>query len=191
MKFDRDKHHRRSIRLPGCDYSHPGEYFVTLCTLGRECLFGDPIRGAVRLNEWGRVAREEWLRSAGVRPGVVLDAFVIMPNHMHGIIILTAESQSVGPRVGTHALGAHSCAPLQNQNPSLRRPRRSLASFVACYKASVTRRVNELRGTPGARLWQRNYYERVIRDDDEMGRALGYIADNPARWAADDYFVRS
>ncbi len=78
-----------------------------MCTFDRECLFGDPIPGAVRLNERGRVASEEWLRSAGVRPGVVLDAFVIMPNHMHGIIILTAESQSVGPRVG-----AHSCAPL-------------------------------------------------------------------------------
>ncbi len=187
MIFDRHKHHRRSIRLPGCDYAQPGVYFVTLCTYGRECIFGTVEDGAVRLNEWGRVARDEWLRSAALRPGIILDAFVIMPNHLHGIIIFTPESQ----RAGT-AVGAHSCAPLPRTplpHSPLRRKPRSLGSFVASYKATTTRRINRLRDTPGARLWQRNYFERVIRDDDELARGRGYVAANPGRWAEDDYYV--
>ena len=118
MTFDRRKHHRRSIRLAGYDYSDPGAYFVTLCTYGRECVFGAVAAGAVRLNDCGLVAREEWLRTGAVRPGVVLDAFVVMPNHIHGIIILTLESQSQ-----PFPVGAHSCAPLQRaplQNPAVR-----------------------------------------------------------------------
>ena len=113
--FDRHKHHRRSIRLAGHDYSWPGAYFVTLCTYGRDYLFGGVAGGGVRLNEYGRVARDEWLRSGAVRAGIILDAFVIMPNHLHGIIILTPESQSgVGAHaVGARTVGAHSCAPLQ------------------------------------------------------------------------------
>jgi REP element-mobilizing transposase RayT len=193
--YDRYKHHRRSIRLPGYDYSLPGAYYVTLCTYGKDCIFGDVNGRAVRLNEYGLVARREWLRSAAVRPGINLDAFVIMPNHLHGIIILTAESQSgVGADgvgavgVGANAVGAPSGAPLQ---PALYRPPRSLSSFVACYKATVTRRINRSRDTRGARVWQRNYYERVIRDDDELAGARGYIIDNPGRWADDDYFVDS
>jgi putative transposase len=197
MAFDRHKHHRRSIRLPGYDYSEPGAYFVTLCTYGRECVFGAVAAGAVRLNDCGLVAQEDWLRTGAVRPGVVLDALVVMPNHIHGIIILTPESQShtadnddvggVGA-VGAHGRGAQLCAPTRTGGALQRRPR-SLASFVACYKATVTRRINALRDSPGARVWQRNYYERVIRDDDELARARAYIADNPARWADDDYFV--
>ena len=190
MSFDRHKHHRRSIRLPGYDYSWPGAYFVTICTYGSDCLFGAVAGGRVRLSECGCAARDEWLRSASVRVGIILDAFVIMPNHLHGIIVLTPESQSNVSDVGAHAVGAHSCAPLQpRQQPRLQRRPRSLSSFIACYKATATRRINQLRGTPGARVWQRNYYERVVRDDDELARARGYILQNPARWAEDDYFT--
>jgi REP element-mobilizing transposase RayT len=182
MIYDRHKHRRRSVRLPGYDYSWPGAYFVTICTYGRDCLFGAFAGGRVRLSECGRAARDEWLRSAAVRPGIVLDAFVIMPNHLHGIIILTPESQ-----LNVSDVGAHSCAPLQP--PPLQRRPRSLSSFIACYKATVTRGVNRSRGTPGARVWHRNYYERVVRDDDELARARGYISRNPARWPDDDYFT--
>jgi REP element-mobilizing transposase RayT len=202
MPFDRHKHHRRSVRLRGYDYSWPGAYYVTICTYGRECVFGAVRRRAVRLNEYGRVARDEWLRSASVRPGIVLDAFVVMPNHVHGIIILTPESQST-KLVGAH-VGAYSCTPLPplpdaplpdtplpppEQQPPLQRRPRSLSSFVACYKATVTRRVNALRDSPGARVWQRNYYEHIIRDDDDLARVRGYIITNPARWADDDYYT--
>ena len=186
MPFDRHKHRRRSIRLPGSDYSWPGVYYVTICTYGRDCLFGAVAGGRVRLSEYGRAARDEWLRSAAVRPGITLDAFVIMPNHLHGIIILTPESQSPDPAGAHGGVGAHSCAPLQ---PPLQRRPRSLSSFIACYKATVTRRINQMRDTAGARVWQRNYYERIVRDEEELARARGYITENPRRWADDDYFV--
>ena len=84
MPFDRHKHYRRSIRLAGYDYSQPGAYFVTVFTYGRECLFGAVCAGAVRLSDCGLVAREEWLRTARVRTEIDLDAFVVMPNHLHG-----------------------------------------------------------------------------------------------------------
>lgn len=180
MVFDRHKHRRRSIRLRGRDYSRPGTYFVTLCTYYRECLFGTVEAGSVRLSEWGLAAREEWLRTAQVRPEIELDAFVVMPNHLHGIVIIT------------EVVGAQGLAPLRNpteSKPALYRPPRSLGSFVAGYKMAVTKRVNRLRDTPGARVWQRNYYERVIRDDDEAVSARIYIRDNPGRWPEDDYYV--
>jgi len=179
MVYDRHKHHRRSIRLPGCDYSHPGAYFVTVCTYGRDCLFGAGEAGTVRLNEYGLVARYEWLRSAGVRDEIELDAFVVMPNHIHGIVVVTDAT-----------VGATGRSPLHKTDGRPRGPaKRSLASFICGYKPAVTRRINQLRDTRGARVWQRNYYERVIRDDDELAQARGYIIDNPGRWADDDYFV--
>ena len=134
------------------------------------------------MNEYGRVARDEWLRSAAGRAEIELEAFVIMPNHIHGIVIITDDA----------VVRATGRSPLRDTEGRPRGPaKRSLASFICGYKPVVTRRINQLRDTPGARVWQRNYYERVIRDDEELGRALGYIADNPARWANDDYFVRS
>jgi putative transposase len=178
MVYDRHKHHRRSIRLRGCDYSHPGAYFVTLCTYGRDCLFGAVAGGTVRLNEYGLAARDEWLRSAGARAEIELDAFVVMPNHIHGIVVITG------------GVGATGRSPLHYVDDRPRGPaKRSLASFIGGYKPAVTRRINQMRDTPGARVWQRNYYERVIRDEDELARARGYVVDNPGRWAADDYFI--
>jgi putative transposase len=179
MVYYRHKHRRRSIRLPGCDYSHPGAYFVTLCTYGRDCLFGNVNGGAVRLNDYGLVARDEWLRSAAARAEIELDAFVVMPNHIHGIVVIADD-----------VVGATGRSPLHYTDDRPRGPtKRSLASFICGYKPAVTRRINQMRDTPGARVWQRNYYERVIRDDDELARARGYVADNPGRWAYDDYFV--
>jgi putative transposase len=193
MRFDRHKHHRRSIRLRGYDYSRPGAYFVTICTYGRECVLGDVAAGAVRLNERGLIAREEWLRSAHARYEIELNAFVVMPNHLRAIVLIK-DTGATGPDVGASdpvgatgpEVGAQGLAPLHNT--PLRRPSRSLGSFIAGFKMAVTKRINTLRGTPGARVWQRNYYERVLRDDDELARARGYIADNPGRWAEDDYY---
>jgi putative transposase len=192
MVFDRHKHHRRSIRLRGRDYSLPGAYFVTLCTYYRECLFGAVAAGRVRLSEYGLVAREEWLRTAQVRAEIASDAFVVMPNHIHGIVVITDDGAVGATATGATAVGTQGLAPLRNpplQVPPLYRPPRSLGSFVAGYKMAVTKRVNRLRDTPGARVWQRNYYERVIRDDDEAVRARAYIRDNPGRWADDDYYM--
>lgn len=86
MRYDLDRHHRRSVRLRGYDYSQPGAYFVTVCTQDRACLFGAIVNGTVRLNDSGQIVHQEWLRTAKMRPNVELDAFVVMPNHVHGII---------------------------------------------------------------------------------------------------------
>jgi putative transposase len=175
---------RRSIRLYCYDYSVPGAYFVTVCTHRRECIFGRiPSNGNVTLNRYGRIAFEEWRSSAEMREEMDLDTFVVMPNHVHGIVVIKHD-------ISGNDVGAQGLAPLQNpplQQPALYRPPRSLGYFIAGYKMAVTKRINALRKTPGAPVWQRNYYERILRNDDELNGARFYIQENPARWADDDY----
>ena len=108
MGNDTKKHHRRSIRLPGYDYASPGAYFVTICTPQGELLFGDVVDGDVALNESGQSACEEWLASEQIRQEIELDAFVIMPNHLHGIVWIreTDDEPTVGARdEGSHCVG--------------------------------------------------------------------------------------
>ena len=169
MKYDPGKHHRRSVRLPGYNYAQAGAYFVTFVTHQRQCLFGEIVDGEMLVGSHGDTVMEEWLRSAEVRREIELDAFVLMPNHVHGIVII-------------RDVGAHGRAPLP---PTSHRPPRSLGSFVAGFKSAITKRINLLRETPGRPVWQRNYYERVIRDDAELNRMRQYIADNPACWEED------
>jgi len=169
MRYDAEKHHRRSIRLRGYDYAQAGAYFVTICTQNRECLFGEIVDGQVALNVPGEVVAEEWLRSARIRGEIELDAFVVMPNHLHGIVVI-------------RDVGAHGRAPLPSPP---HRPPRSLGSFVAGFKSVSTKRINAIRGTPGVPVWQRNYREHVIRDDHDLGRVRRYIAENPLRWDED------
>jgi len=96
MKFDPQKHQRRSIRLKDYDYTQPGAYFVTLCTWRRECLFGDVANGAVQLSPFGRIAQEQWLRLGRRFPQVDFSTYVIMPNHVHGIIVLRDTGKGAG-----------------------------------------------------------------------------------------------
>ena len=172
MNYDPTTHHRRSIRLPAYDYAQPGAYFVTLVTQARESLFGQVIDGEMRLNGLGDVVAQEWRRTGEMRD-VGLDLFVVMPNHAHGILIV---------------VGAHSRAP-EHDPPEygvpLYRPPRSLGSLVAGFKSAVTKRINGMRGTPGLPVWQRNYYEHVIRDEEELNRIREYVASNPTHWEED------
>ena len=178
MNYNPQIHQRRSIRLPGFDYTEPGAYFVTICAYGRECLFGKVAYGDVVLNHLGRLAHEEWTYTEVIRPDVQLDEFVIMPNHIHGIIAIQRSSRSVG---------AHGRAPLPSGGAFLQRPPRSLGSFLAGFKSAATKRINAFRRSPGQPVWQRNYYEHVIRDDRDLDRIRRYIRDNPAKWAEDIY----
>jgi REP element-mobilizing transposase RayT len=166
--------HRRSVRLRGYDYSRSGAYFVTLCVQNGVCLFGEIADGEMILNPLGKLASEEWLKSAVIRPGIQLDEFVVMPNHFHGIVAL--------PSQGTNAIRqeAHCCAPLQ------RRPR-SLGSLIAEFKGITTKCVNEIHQAPGTRIWQRNFHDRVIRDDGALIRIRNYIISNPVNWLKDEY----
>jgi REP element-mobilizing transposase RayT len=155
MPYDPDKRRRRSIRLKDYDYSQAGAYFVTMCTYKKECGFGNVVNGEMMLNEFGKAVAEEWNRSAEIRHEVELDAFVVMPNHIHGIVVIV-ESY----------VGAQGLAPLQQTQRgcvSLQRKPRSLSTFIWGFKSAVTRRINDLRGTPYAPLWQRNYLEMGFR----------------------------
>jgi len=172
------KHDRRSIRLKGYDYSLPGAYFVTICTQNKRCLFGGVVEGQMRMNDCGRAVHEEWWRTETIRPGIRLDAWVVMPNHVHGIVMITRPPGGT-PAAPTRSesVGAHSCAPL-------RKPR-SMASIIAQFKASAARRVNEMLQSPAAPMWQRNYYQHIIRSDRELIRIRKYVATNSLHWPFD------
>lgn len=165
--------HRKSIRLPEYDYSRPGAYFITIVTKNREPLFGEISNGEVILYPLGKIVYEEWLRTPIIRSEIILDSFMVMPNHIHGIIqILDNDSTKI-------PVGAHSRAPL------LQRQTKSVGSFVAGFKSIVTSRINEYRKTPGCPVWQRNYYEHIIRNEDDLRITREYIHNNPLRWEVD------
>ena len=199
MPYDPDKHDRQSTRLPEWDYRTPAAYFVTVCTHDRVCLFGEVVRGRMSLNAYGRVVTAEWRRTERVRDNVMLDAFVVMPNHVHGIIVITADggastdgdvspdSSGILPD-GTGAnrgRGTARRAPTGNERRFGKPRSGSLSTIVGAFKSAVTRCINRLRDTPGAPVWQRNFYERIVRHRREMDRTRTYIRQNPARWHGD------
>jgi putative transposase len=169
------QHTRRSIRLKGHDYSQPGAYFVTVCTQDRACLFGEVADGEMRLNPAGQLVERGWCAIPDHFPLARLDAFVVMPNHAHGIIVLSTVR-------ATHASRPHHPAPPgRPRGPQ----RHSIGAIVGSFKSAVTKNINASRGTPGAPVWQRNYYEHVVRDEGSLNRIRQYILDNPAQWAMD------
>ena len=170
MKHDPHKHHRRSIRLKGFDYSQGGGYFVTICSHDKEELFGRIIGGEMRLNAIGEIVNAEWQRTSAMRPSVELDAHVVMPNHVHGIILLYGEEmqtlrRGTPPRAGQRDESLRRGDPpwAEQFAPTFRSPSKTVGSIVRGFKAAATVRINQMRGTPGAHVWQRNYYEHVIR----------------------------
>ena len=188
MKYNPEIHHRRSIRLKGYDYTQPGAYFVTFCSHRRDEIFGEVINGEMKLSALGEFVHQEWFRSAEIRKEIRLfdDEFTVMPNHGHGIIwIVDTTVGADGVRLNmerAHAMRPHP----QKQSPthtSLRRAPRSLGSFMAGFKASVTSRAkNELNMTG---IWQRNYYDHIIRNDREWNNIRWYILNNPLNWQLD------
>ena len=165
---------RRSIRLRGYDYAQSGAYFVTICAYHMACLFGEVVNGEVQLNEWGQIVDEEWRRTSEVRAYVSLDAFVIMPNHMHGIIVLDRRGDPPGRPY--------------SQLPARGPAAGSLGAVVGQFKSQVTKRIRASCGRRDVFIWQRNYYEHIIRNEADLARIRRYIAHNPARWMDDsDY----
>lgn len=167
---------RRSIWLKGFDYASPGAYFVTLCMAVRQTLWGEIDGGVIQLSQFGQIAAEELVRTSALRAEVSPDEWVIMPNHLHMVVVIRLDSK----RTAADAPHVEATA-----DAPLRRPPRSLGSFVAGFKSAVTVRINMLRGTPGAPVWQRNYYEHIMRNDAELAAIRRYIRENPARWDLD------
>lgn len=167
-KYNPEIHHRRSIRLKEYDYAQAGAYFITVCAWKRKCLFGDVLKRKMELNECGQIVNKEWLQTGVIRSNVKLDAFVIMPNHIHGIIILVGATRRVAPT-----------------NPAGPAPG-SIGAIIGQFKSIVTKRINKMRNSCGVPVWQRNYYEHIIRDDNEFIRIREYIINNPSNWAEDE-----
>lgn len=178
-------YHRRSIRLPGYDYSGVGEYFVTLVTHDREMLFGEIVDGEMRLNEYGRIVREEWLKTSVIRANVetLEDEFVIMPNHLHGIMRLMMD--------GIDDVEGKGTARRALTTEVFGQPRAgTLSTIVGAFKSAVTKRINILRNSPATKVWLRNYYEHIISTDKEYENIVNYIQENPMNWGSGDEYYQ-
>jgi len=242
-------HHRRSIRLKGYDYSQAGWYFVTICCHGRACLFGDVINNKMVLNEYGQIANNEWMKTPDIRPNVELGEFIIMPNHVHGIIRLLCRGELHSPlhngvstnnnielhsplhngvstnnNIELHSplhngvstnnnIELHSPlhngvstnnnielhSPLHNGvstnnningecDSPLQGPSNTIGAIIRGYKSSVTKQLNLL--NIGCAVWQRNYYEHIIRNEQSYQNISKYIINNPAKWSEDKFYLK-
>jgi REP element-mobilizing transposase RayT len=176
MKYDPNKHHRRSIRLKGYDYSQAGAYFVTIVAYQRECLFGEIADEEMVLNEFGMIVDETWQWLENQYSYVESGTSVVMPNHFHGILIMRDDNRRGDSRI----------APTVKRKP--------LGRLIGAFKTVSTKQINLLRDTEGQVVWQRNYYacperrrrKRIIRDEREMDRIHRYIESNPFMWADDE-----
>lgn len=182
MPYDPRVHHRRSIRLKDYDYRQAGAYFVTICTHGRKCVLASVAAGAMVLSPMGRIVRACWDEIPVHFLHVELDAFVIMPNHVHGIIVIVDDGWGDGRGDGR---GTACRAPTPTAESFGKPVPGSLPTIIRSFKSAATHLINRHRGTPGAPVWQGNYYEHVIRDERGLARIREYMAANPARWALD------
>ena len=161
-------HHRHSTRLRDFDYSGVGAYFVTVCVGGHECLFGQIADCEMRLSGLGEIVQECWSAIPDHFSTVELAEFVVMPNHLHGVIVI-------------HDVGATHASPSRRAGPAPL----SLGAIIGSFKSAVAKRINAMRGTTGAPVWQRNYYEHIIRNEADYNRIAEYIEHNPMRWVED------
>ncbi len=191
-----EKHKRRnSLRLKGYGYSQPGAYFVTAVTHRRACLFGEVVNGEMELNELGTIVHWEWERLASQFKFIALGASVVMPNHFHGIVILqdvgatrldnletVSEDESFIANIN---LGKkHKGSPLHSKGPSPK----SLGALIGQFKSCVTKRIHKSDEFSPNRIWQRGFYDRVIRSEDEWRKIHLFIEANPANWEYDDEY---
>ncbi|UGU16705.1 hypothetical protein LS482_02265 [Sinomicrobium kalidii] len=205
MKRFNGKYRFNSNRMPRWDYSGKGTYFITLVVQGRRCIFGHIENGEVVKNRWGEIAYREWYKSFKIRKELTLDSFVLMPNHIHAVVtidpILVVETHGRASQTrkrGRASQSGNNNLTSKGNNSFYRRPR-SLSTFIAGYKSSVTIQLNnwidrnispalfpELeKFSKSHRLWQPNYHDRVIRDPYEYSRILKYIENNPKKWEED------
>lgn len=228
MTYDPKIHHRRSIRLKEYDYSRNGTYFTTICAYNKKCIFGNIANESVELTRIGNMVNDFWYEIPNHFKNVQLDKFIVMPNHIHGIIIITDDcidavstspshmnaSNSRGgvpPPQSEHTLPIHeingrgeATSPLQNDNKNIypgginpspqfnnyRRggvplPKRTLGQIIGYYKYQTTKIINQMNKTTGNHVWQRNYYDHIIRNIDDLNKIREYIIQNPLKWALD------
>lgn len=192
MTYNPDIHKRQSIRLKGYDYSQSGLYFITICCYQRECLFGNIINSQIILNDFGQLIKEEWLKSAEIRKEIEFDDFVIMPNHFHAIVIINQEINSDFMKNDVdfqdNNVGANGRSPLgqiQSSRPKISMKPKSISSLIAGFKSATTKKINIIRNTPQNPVWQGNYYDHIIRNDESLARIREYVQNNPLSWEND------
>ncbi|MBI5806738.1 transposase [candidate division TA06 bacterium] len=175
MSINNPKFHRKSIRLPEYDYSQEGAYFITICTHGRSCLFGKIVNSRMELNGHGEIADKSWREIPQHFTNVLLGEYIIMPNHIHGTIIIIEP-----PSETRHAVSLPSGASFGKPQAG------SLSTIVRSYKSAVTRQINVVRAKNEPAIWQSRFYEHVIRNDKSYNKIRRYIVDNPLCWPQDD-----
>ncbi len=184
MKYDPNKHHRRSIRLKGYEYTQAGGYFVTICTSQRECLFGEVINGEMRLSRYGETVQFNWNILPKRYPNVELDAFIVMPNHVHGIIVLKGNGLEGAGKISLSAgKSEFSVKPAPTKSKVY-----GLSEIVRGFKTFSARRINQIRSQAGVPMWQRGYYEHIIRNEESLTAISKYIINNPLCWKKDQLY---
>ncbi len=210
MTYNPNIHHRRSIRLKGYDYSQAGLYFITICVQNRECLFGEIINGEMFLNDAGTMVQTEWLKLSNRFNNIELHEFVVMPNHFHAIL------EIVGATVGVSLVDTQNTPNTPNDVDTPDTPKydddnqkgqpqgiaptdtaknKTVGDMVGAFQSIVT--VEYIHGVKtmgwqpfNGKLWQRNYWEHIIRDEQSYQRISEYIINNPAKWSDDKFYMQ-
>ncbi|MGB0035632.1 MAG: hypothetical protein WBP79_09180 [Candidatus Acidiferrales bacterium] len=180
---------RRSVRLKGFDYAQPSAYFLTICGHENKCLFGEVIFGEMKLNALGKIVNECWLEIPNHFTNVEIVTHIVMPNHFHGIVgiqdrVRSAETEVPGENVAKHLRRAQHAAPLRK--PFAVVAPRSISALVRSFKAETTKQVRGILRRPLFSVWQRGYFEHILRDERDFGNAHEYIRLNPSRWDSDE-----
>lgn len=200
----KNKYRIPSARAQWWDYGNNGFYFITICTADREYLFGDIKDNKMVLSDIGNIVQQEWEKSFEIRAELFCDVYVIMPNHIHGIVQIDKNDPDGIPvddvinAVETHGraslrtqmqpqMGSGSKSQSKNHGIAYRTPK-SISSFVAGFKSSATKRINEYRNTPKLLIWQSRFYDHIIRNQDEYIRIKQYIETNTRNWEKDKLF---
>jgi putative transposase len=163
-------------RLSTWDYSANGYYYLTICTKNKKYLFGDMIDAKMQLSPIGEIALQEWKNSFVIRKELLCEEFIIMPNHIHAIVIIqkAVETQGIA-----------SISNQETQKQLMRKPK-SISSFVGAFKSAVSKRINEIHQSPGETIWQERFYDHIIRDEKSLQKIREYIVNNPINWQTDE-----
>jgi len=181
----KNKYRIPSARASWWNYARKGVYFITICTVGREHLFGEIINSQMVLSEIGKIVQQEWNKSFEIRAELFCDAFIIMPNHIHAIVRIDSPEVTHGQSSRQDHAPKR---PLTKKHGVAYRPAKSISSFVAGFKAAAKIRINEYRNTPGQPVWQTRFHDHIIRNEVEYYQIKNYIETNPSTWENDKFF---
>lgn len=174
MVFNPRRHHRISHRLKGHDYGSPGAYFITANCFNGTHLFGEVVNGVMHLNDLGQIVYTQWFRTEVIRPNITLGAFIIMPDHIHGIIIINEKREA--------SIKVINLSVQDGNQKKLISTSQTIGAIMRGFMGAVTSQINQLRGTPGEKIWQVNYWDRLIRTEKAFHKISAYIHNNPKKW---------